>query len=71
MKYALESFEGVRRDPLHFGIKALESASWIYIPGTEREKLEVYVNNDPAVTTNLLQNKGLTSSSFFAHRSFC
>jgi hypothetical protein len=70
MRHALESFEGVSRDALHFGIKALGSASWIYIPGTEREKLEVYVNKDPDVTTSLLQNKPLTSSSFFAHRFF-
>lgn len=71
MAEALEDFETASRDPMRFAIRALDSASWVYIPGTERDKFEIYVNQDPSVTVKVLQNKGLTSSSFFAHRSFC
>jgi hypothetical protein len=71
MAKALEDFEIASRDPMRFAIRALESASWVYIPATERDKFEIYVNRDPSVTARILQDKRLTSSSFFAHRSFC
>jgi hypothetical protein len=71
LSHAMQHFESIKRDPLRFGVRALRSAAWIYVPGTERSKSEIYVNNDATVTTKVFQNKRLLSSSFFAHRYFC
>jgi hypothetical protein len=71
MQSGLDNFDEVRIDPLRFGLSALSSSSWIYIPQTERDKLETFISQDPLVTTAIFQSKALTSSSFFAHRSFC
>jgi len=54
MCLALQDFAGVaehvNRDPLHFGLLALKSASWIYIPTNYDEKWEIYMNQDSLIT---------------------
>ena len=73
--FALQDFalvaEYINRDPLRFGLQALHSASWIYIPATEGDKWEIYVANDPALTSGLLQSSELTNSPYFLHKYFC
>jgi hypothetical protein len=72
---ALQDFGGVadhvNKDRLAFGLKALESVSWIYIPKHDDERWEIYINRDPAVTTRLFQSEVLTLAPHFSHRHFC
>lgn len=72
---ALQDYAGVadhvNRDRLSFGLKALESVPWIYIPRHDDEMWEIYINRDPAVTSRLLQSEKLTLASHFSHRYFC
>jgi hypothetical protein len=72
---ALQDFAGVadfvNRDRLSFGIKALESVPWIYIPPHDDERWEIYINQDPQVTERLLTSEGLTRAPHFFHSFFC
>lgn len=72
---ALQDFAGaadfVNRDRLSFGIKALESVPWIYIPQHHDERWEIYINQDPQVTERLLTSKSLTRAPHFARSFFC
>jgi hypothetical protein len=65
-----EVAEHVNQDPLHFGLKALETVSWIYIPKSDDGKREIYMNNDPAVTTRFTQCEEMTHAPCFAHQFF-
>jgi hypothetical protein len=64
-------FAYISGDPLYFGLRALQSASWIYIPETGREHWEIYINNDPAVTSRLLHRAARTPDRWFLHKHFC
>ena len=72
---ALQDFAGVadrvNRDRLSFGLKALESVPWVYIPRHDDERWEIYVNRDPQITEHLLSSETLTGSPDFTHRFFC
>lgn len=72
---ATQDFAGVSRtitaDPLYFGLKALESVSWIYLPSDNHDRYEIYINHDPAVTTQLLTSDTLLREQYFTHRCFC
>jgi len=72
---ALQDYAGVadfvNRDRLSFGIKALESVPWIYIPPHDDERWEIYVNEDSQITERLLRSESLTRTSHFAHSFFC
>jgi hypothetical protein len=74
MWLALQDFaevaEHVNRDPLHFGMKALETVSWIYIPMSDDGKREIYLNNDPAVTTRFTHSDEMMRAPNFAHQFF-
>jgi hypothetical protein len=74
MWLALQDFgdvaEHVNQDTLHFGLKALETASWVYIPMSDDGKLEIYANNDPAVTTSFTQCDEMTHAPYFTHQFF-
>jgi|GEM_PF-5916324 len=74
MWLALQDFGGVaeyvNQDTLHFGLKALETVSWIYIPMSDDGKREIYVNNDPAVTTSFTQCDDMTHAPYFTHQFF-
>jgi hypothetical protein len=74
MWLALQDFAGVaehvNRDPLHFGLLALKSASWIYIPTHYDEKWEVYMNQDPLITGKFLAGEELISAPNFLHKYF-
>jgi hypothetical protein len=63
--------EGINQDPLQFAMKALESASWIYVPMNDDDKWNIYINQDPAVTSRFLESEELTSAAHFLHRCFC
>jgi hypothetical protein len=75
MWLALQDFaeiaDTVNQDPLYFGLKALESASWVYIPMNTDEKWEIYINKDPAVTTQFLQSKEVLEAPHSSHKYFC
>lgn len=72
---SLQDFAGVaehvNRDPLYFGVKALESVSWIYIPTNYDEKWEIYINQNADVTRTLLESEDLTRAPYFLHKYFC
>ena len=72
---ALQDFaevaERVNHDPLYFALKALETASWIYVPTNYDEKWDIYINHDPTVTTRLLESEDLIQSPHFLHKYFC
>jgi hypothetical protein len=68
---ALDEFEDVARDPLHFGISALTRASWLYIPETERRKSEIFISNDEAVTRLLTIDPRITSAPYYSLVSYC
>jgi hypothetical protein len=74
MWLALQDFgdvaEHVNQDTLHFGLKALETVSWVYIPMSDDGKREIYVNNDPAVTTRFTGCAEMTGAPYFAHQFF-
>jgi len=74
MWLALQDFgdvaEHVNQDTLHFGLKALETVSWVYIPMSDDGKREIYVNNDPAVTTRFTRCDEMTGAPHFAHQFF-
>jgi len=74
MWLALQDFadvaEHVNQDPLYFGLKALETVSWVYIPMSDDAKREIYVNNDPAITTRFTQCNEMTHAPYFAHQFF-
>jgi hypothetical protein len=74
MWLALQDFgdvaEHVNQDTLHFGLKALETVSWVYIPMSDDGKREIYVNNDPAVTTSFTQCDEMTHAPYFTHQFF-
>lgn len=74
MWLALQDFgdvaEHVNQDTLHFGLKALETVSWIYIPMSDDGKREIYVNNDPAVTTAFTECDDMTQAPYFTHQFF-
>jgi hypothetical protein len=75
MWLALQDFAGVaehvNEDPLHFGLKALESSSWIYIPTNYDEKWNIYLNQDPVEAGEFLGSTGLISAPHFLHKYFC
>lgn len=74
MWLALQDFgdvaEHVNQDTLYFGLKALETVSWIYIPMSDDGKREIYVNNDPAVTTRFTGCDEMTGAPYFVHQFF-
>jgi hypothetical protein len=74
MWMALQDFadvaEEVNQDALSFAVRAVKSASWIYIPLRDDAKQEIYINNDPTVTTFLMESRGVTSAPFFMHQFF-
>ena len=59
------------RDPLRFGLIALHSASWIYVPNTDGLGDEVYINQDSKETARLLADKRVSSAPQSAFRCFC
>ncbi len=73
--FALQEFaqvaEYVSRDPLRFGLQVLHSASWIYVPATDGDRWEIYMANDPTLTSSLLQSGELLKAPYFAHKYFC
>ena len=62
--------EHVNQDTLHFGLKALETVSWVYIPMSDDGKREIYVNNEPAVTTRFTGCDEMIGAPYFAHQFF-
>jgi len=74
MWLALQDFaevaDHVNQDTLHFGLKALETVSWVYIPMSDDGRREIYVNNDPVVTTRFTQCDEMTRAPNFAHQFF-
>ena len=62
--------EHVFQDTLHFGLKALETVSWIYIPMNDDHKREIYVNNDPSVTTSFAKCDEMIHAPYFTHQFF-
>lgn len=75
MWLALQDFGGVanhvNQDPFDFGLQALKTASWIYVPRHDDQGWEAYINRDPAETTRLLEAESLRHSSGFCHKYFC
>lgn len=75
MWLALQDFAGVAEhisaDPLHFGLKALESASWVYVPTNADEKWNIYLDRDPIRAGRFLESTGLLSTPHFLHKYFC
>ena len=61
----------VNEDRLYFGRKALETASWIYIPRHDDQGWEIYINRDQAMTTRFLEGGRLTCVPGFLHKYFC
>jgi hypothetical protein len=59
------------QDPLRFGLAALQSASWIYIPKTERLGDEIYINRNPQETAKLLADERVASAPRLTLRCFC
>jgi hypothetical protein len=75
MWLALQDFAGVaehvNQDPLHFGLLALKSAAWIYIPTHYDEESNIYLNQDWAGAAEFLGSVGLSSAPRFLHKYFC
>jgi hypothetical protein len=75
MWLALQDFAGVaehvNQDPLHFGLLALKSAAWIYIPTHYDEESNIYLNQDPAGAAEFLGSLGLSSAPRVLHKYFC
>jgi hypothetical protein len=63
--------ESVNQDPLQFGLKALESTSWIYIPMNDDDKWDIYMNREPAAVSRFLESEELTHAPQFLHKYFC
>lgn len=61
----------VTQDPLYFGLKALESAAWIYVPPSADEKCEIYLNQNPEVTRRFLNSNNLATMRDSSHWCFC
>jgi hypothetical protein len=61
----------ITQDPLYFGAKVLESATWIYIPASSDEGCEIYWNHDPEATRTFFSSKDFASLPHFFHRYFC
>ena len=58
-------------DPLLFGLAALHSASWIYVPQTDRLGDEIYINRNPQETARLLADERVADAPHFTLRCFC
>ena len=63
--------ESINQDPLYFGLKAFESASWIYVPLNDDDRWEIYINHEPLVTRSLFDNEELTGAPDFVLNYFC
>src|SRR5262249_41669018 len=61
----------VTQDPLYFGLKALESAAWIYIPANSDDKCEVYLNQDAELTRRFFHSEKFASLPHFVHSYLC
>ena len=60
MERAIKEFEEVDMDIFRFGLVALKSATWIYIPQTVRDRNEILIHNDEARVADFLKNEHIT-----------
>jgi hypothetical protein len=72
---AIQDFAGVAQevnvDPLAYGLKAMQSASWIYIPRRGDIPWQLYLNQDAKATRSVLQSEDLQSGGYFGLKCFC